>query len=104
MIGARTHLLPALYFGSGLANVFQSLVISLLPERSIDHYSVPCTRARTRATRLTIALSPELHRRLQDYAVAYANSYCVDEPVTELVPAMLAGFLDGYRHFSRSKK
>ncbi|WP_029934470.1 DUF2274 domain-containing protein [Sphingomonas sp. UNC305MFCol5.2] len=54
--------------------------------------------------RLTISITPELHRRLQDYAAAYAESYGVEEPVTELVPAMLAGFLDADRSFARRKK
>jgi hypothetical protein len=54
--------------------------------------------------KLTIAISPELHKRLQDYAGAYAEAYGVEEPVTELVPAMLAGFLDADRSFTRGKK
>ncbi len=51
--------------------------------------------------KLTITLAPDLHHRLQRYASAYSEAYHVDEPLTELVPAMLTTFLDGDREFAR---
>ncbi|TPG42748.1 DUF2274 domain-containing protein [Sphingomonas koreensis] len=54
--------------------------------------------------KLAITVMPELHQRLQDYAVAYAAAYQNDEPLTELIPAMLAAFLDSDREFSRHRK
>ncbi len=55
------------------------------------------------SVKLTITLAPDLHQRLQRYASAYSEAYQVDEPITELVPAMLAAFLDSDRGFSRRK-
>lgn len=51
--------------------------------------------------KLTISVMPELLRRLQEYAGAYTEAYGQEEPVTELIPAMLAAFLDGDRGFAR---
>jgi hypothetical protein len=51
--------------------------------------------------KLTICVAPDLHSRLQDYVVAYAEPYQVDEPLAELIPAMLASFLDSDRAFNR---
>lgn len=51
--------------------------------------------------KLTFSVTPELHARLQDYAAAYAEVYHVEEPLIELLPAMLASFLDSDRAFSR---
>lgn len=53
--------------------------------------------------RLTISVTPDLHQSLQDYAALYAQSYGRDEPVTELIPAMLKGFLDSDRAFAKSR-
>lgn len=53
--------------------------------------------------KLTIAIAPELFQRLQRYAAAYAETYEMQEPVSELVPAMLAAFLDSDRAFSRRR-
>jgi hypothetical protein len=54
--------------------------------------------------KLAISVMPDLHQRLQDYAAAYAEAYRVDEPLTELVPAMLAAFLDSDREFAKRRK
>lgn len=51
--------------------------------------------------KLTISIMPDLHRQLQDYAVAYAAAYGQEEAVVDLVPAMLASFLEADRAFSR---
>lgn len=54
--------------------------------------------------RLTIAVSPALHQALEDYAAIYAETYGSREPVTELVPAMLASFLETDRQFRQQRK
>jgi hypothetical protein len=53
--------------------------------------------------KLAIAVIPDLHGRLQDYAAAYAETYGQEEPLAELIPAMLAAFLDGDRGFSKGR-
>lgn len=54
--------------------------------------------------KLTINVMPDLHQRLQDYAAIYAETYRAEEPLGELIPAMLTAFLDGDREFSRARK
>lgn len=54
--------------------------------------------------KITIAVSPELHRALSDYATAYEDAYGEAEPATELIPAMLAAFLESDRGFARARK
>ncbi|MEZ5656263.1 MAG: DUF2274 domain-containing protein [Sphingobium sp.] len=51
--------------------------------------------------KLSISILPELHQRLQDYAAAYDEHYGSEEPVVELIPAMLTAFLDSDREFAR---
>jgi hypothetical protein len=41
---------------------------------------------------------------MQAYALAYSEAYQVEEPLVELVPAMLAMFLDSDREFSRRQR
>jgi hypothetical protein len=53
--------------------------------------------------KLSIAVMPELHQALVDYAALYARTYGRDEPVAELVPAMLAAFLESDRAFTRAR-
>ena len=53
--------------------------------------------------KLAITVTPELHRALADYAAVYAEAYGREESVTELIPAMLAAFLDGDRAFQKSR-
>ena len=54
--------------------------------------------------KLTVALSPELHQRLSAYAEAYRETYGSSEPLHELVPAIIAAFLDSDRAFARRRK
>jgi hypothetical protein len=54
--------------------------------------------------KLAIAISPDLHQQLADYAALYAESYGKAEPVSELVPAMLASFLESDRAFVRTRR
>jgi hypothetical protein len=46
---------------------------------------------------------PDLHQALTDYAALYAQTYGRDEPVAELIPAMLAAFLESDRAFVRER-
>lgn len=54
--------------------------------------------------KLTITMLPELHQRLAEYATAYASAYGIQEPVGELIPAMLTAFLDSDREFAKSRR
>lgn len=54
--------------------------------------------------KLTINVSPDLHAALTTYADLYAQTYGAAEPVSELVPAMLASFLDSDRAFARTRR
>lgn len=54
--------------------------------------------------RMTINLTPELNKALVDYAALYGEVYGRPEPVQQLVPAMLASFLDADRAFSRRRR
>ncbi|SFG01980.1 hypothetical protein SAMN05518801_105226 [Novosphingobium sp. CF614] len=53
--------------------------------------------------KLAITVTPDLHHMLQQYAALYAEAYGREESVTELVPAMLAAFLESDRSFVRSR-
>lgn len=54
--------------------------------------------------KLTITLSPDLKKALDDYARLYARTYGAEEPVAELVPFMLEGFLQGDHAFKKARK
>jgi hypothetical protein len=54
--------------------------------------------------KIGIALLPDLHDRLVAYAAVYAEAYGAEESVAELIPAMLAAFLDSDRGFERARK
>lgn len=51
--------------------------------------------------KLTIQFSPSLHHQLNLYAAAYEAAYGRAESVSDLVPAMLAAFLEGDREFAK---
>lgn len=53
--------------------------------------------------KLAITITPDLQASLQAYAALYAQTYGVEEPV-DLVPAMLAAFLDGDRTFAKARE
>jgi hypothetical protein len=53
--------------------------------------------------KLSITITPELNDRLRDYARCYAEAYGNDEPITELIPHMLAAFLESDRAFVRAR-
>jgi hypothetical protein len=54
--------------------------------------------------RIAIAVPPELAQALNDYSDFYAANYGRTEPLGELIPAMLAAFLESDREFIRSRK
>ena len=53
--------------------------------------------------KLTISVSPDLHGALTAYAALYAETYGREEPVAELIPAMLASFLESDRALALSR-
>lgn len=54
--------------------------------------------------KLSIIITPDLQSQLLAYASAYAATYGVEEPVAELIPAMLATFLESDRGFVRGRE
>lgn len=54
--------------------------------------------------KLSINVSPDLNALLNDYATLYAEAYGGEEPVAELIPAMLSSFLESDREFARRRK
>lgn len=54
--------------------------------------------------KLSIWVMPDLHQSLVEYAALYAQAYGREEPVTELIPAMLAAFLASDRNFAEARK
>lgn len=53
--------------------------------------------------RLNLVLAPHLAADLNAYADLYRERYGSDEPLTELVPAMLAAFIESDRQFKRPR-
>lgn len=53
--------------------------------------------------KLNIMLLPDLHQALSDYAAFYAQAYGREESVGELIPAMLAAFLESDKSFVRDR-
>lgn len=53
--------------------------------------------------KITISISPDLSQALSEYAALYQEAYGQPEPVQELIPAMLASFLESDRFFARSR-
>ncbi|MBL0925362.1 MAG: DUF2274 domain-containing protein [Sphingomonadaceae bacterium] len=54
--------------------------------------------------KLTIAVMPDLHDALQDYAKLYAETYGQADSMVDLIPAMLTAFLDSDREFQKARK
>jgi hypothetical protein len=54
--------------------------------------------------KLTITLPPDLKKALDDYARLYARTYGAEEPVAELVPFMIEGFLQADHAFKKARK
>lgn len=53
------------------------------------------------AVKMTIALTPDLSARLNAYAKRYSEAYGQEERVAELIPYMLATFIDDDRSFTK---
>jgi hypothetical protein len=53
--------------------------------------------------KLGIQISPQLHADLQDYAALYKQTYGQEEAIAELIPSMLAAFLDSDRVFAQAR-
>ena len=51
--------------------------------------------------KVTLSIMPDLHDRLVRYAAAYREAYGHAETLSELMPAMLAAFMDSDRAFVR---
>jgi hypothetical protein len=47
--------------------------------------------------KINISISPDLHQALAAYAELYAATYGLPTPVQDLIPAMLASFLESDR-------
>ena len=54
--------------------------------------------------KLTVSIMPDLHRALEDYACVYERMHGVAEPIAELVPAILANFLETDRGFAKARR
>ena len=56
------------------------------------------------SVKLTITVQPGLAQALREYAAVYRATYGEAESVEELVPFMLASFLEGDRGFAHRPK
>ena len=54
--------------------------------------------------KITISMAPDLHQTLTDYAALYSQAYGREEPIVELIPAMLQAFIDSDRGFLRARE
>jgi hypothetical protein len=54
--------------------------------------------------KLTISVMPDLHNALSDYAAIYNKAYAQSEPLTELLPHMLAAFLASDKGFAKARE
>ncbi|MGE3335218.1 MAG: DUF2274 domain-containing protein [Rhodospirillaceae bacterium] len=52
--------------------------------------------------KITVAVSPELNRALQNYAGVYKETYGEEESVPELIPFILEDYLKSDRRFSKA--
>ncbi len=59
--------------------------------------------ADTTPVKLSITVSPDLQAALADYAAFYAQTYGTSAAVTDLIPPMLAGFLESDREFQKMR-
>jgi len=54
--------------------------------------------------KLAITITPDLNEALRDYAQIYAETYGVEEPIADLIPAMLNAFLLSDRSFAKARE
>lgn len=53
--------------------------------------------------KLTFSATPDLYQALTDYAALYAQTYGREEPLADLIPAMLIAFLESDRAFHKAR-
>ncbi|UYY57004.1 DUF2274 domain-containing protein [Sphingomonas sp. S2-65] len=53
--------------------------------------------------KLSISVTPDLNQALNDYAALYAQAYGREEPVVDLIPAMLVAFIESDRGFKKGR-
>ena len=53
--------------------------------------------------KVTINVTPDLHRILSDYAAVYKSTYGDEQPVADLIPHMLTAFLASDRGFAKAR-
>lgn len=56
------------------------------------------------SVKMTISVQPDLAQALREYAAVYRATYGEAESVEELVPFMLASFLESDRGFAKARK
>lgn len=54
--------------------------------------------------KITVMISPDLKKALDDYAAVYASTYGQNETVSELIPYMLEAFLSADAKFREARK
>jgi len=54
--------------------------------------------------KITITVTPDLNQALRDYAAIYRTTYGETESVADLIPFMLAAFLESDRGFAKARK
>lgn len=54
--------------------------------------------------KLTISIPPKLKRSLDEYAAAYEKTYGQAEKIVDLIPFMLAAFLESDRTFAKRRQ
>ena len=54
--------------------------------------------------KITFTAQPDLAQALREYAAVYRATYGETESVEELIPYMLASFLEGDRGFAKARK
>jgi hypothetical protein len=54
--------------------------------------------------KITISISPDLSTTLKAYAVAYRAVYGQEETLSDLIPLMLAGFMESDKAFTRWRR
>ena len=54
--------------------------------------------------KVNIVLSPETHEAMVDYACIYEKTYGTKESIEELIPYMIAGFLENDHAFKKARK
>ncbi|MER8955878.1 DUF2274 domain-containing protein [Mesorhizobium sp. M0833] len=55
-------------------------------------------------SKITISVSADMNQALKDYAALYRQTYGESESVAELIPFMLAEFLESDRAFAKARK